>query len=106
MKGIIKGHPSINNVKKASFSRSFPNGKGKRKNKKVLSNPNKVLNPFRDIGKREKINDVKPKEICFHCGVEGHWKMNYPNYLAQKMDSGVIKSLVIVISFVAGTSNS
>ena len=38
--GIIKGHLSINNMKKASFSKPFPKEKGK---KKVPSNPNKII---------------------------------------------------------------
>ena len=29
VEGIIKGHPSINNVEKASFFKSFPKGKDK-----------------------------------------------------------------------------
>ena len=105
MKGIIKDHPSINNVKKASFSRSFPNGKGKRKNKKVLSNPNKVLNPFRDIGKWKTVNDPKPKGKCFHYGIAGQWKRNYLNYLAQKKNSSITESLIVETRFIVGTSN-
>ena len=58
--GIIKGHPSINNVKKASFSKSFPKEKGKWEKKKATSNPNKVLNLFMGIGKVKKVNDSKP----------------------------------------------
>ena len=34
VKGIIKGHPSINNVKKTSFFKSFPKEKNKWKKKK------------------------------------------------------------------------
>ena len=50
------------------------------------------------------MNDSKPKGKCFH--YEGNQKMNCPNYLAQKMDSGVIESLVIEVSFIEGTLNS
>ena len=42
VEGIIKGHPSVNNVEKTSFSKSFAKGKGKCKKKKVPSNP-KIL---------------------------------------------------------------
>ena len=52
------------------------------------------------------MNDPNPRRKCFHCVIEGNWKRNCPNYLAQKMNSGVIKSLVIEVSFIAGTSNS
>ena len=69
---IIKGHPNINSVKKDSFSKPFPKGKSKQKKKKVPSNPNKVLNPFKGIGKRKKMNDPKSKEKCFQYGIEGH----------------------------------
>ena len=51
MEGIIKGHPSINYVEKALFFKPFPTGNVKQEKKKVSSNPNKVLNPFRGIGK-------------------------------------------------------
>ena len=57
VKGIIKDHPSVNNVKKTSLSKFFSKENGKWKKKKVSSNPNKVLNPFRNIDKRKKVND-------------------------------------------------
>ena len=79
--GIIKGHPSVNNVKKISFSKNFPKEKGKQKTKKVSSNPNTVLNPFRHIGKGKKVNDPKSKESVSTLGVS-HWKWNCTNYLA------------------------
>ena len=104
--GIIKCHPSVNNVENASLYKPFPKGKGKWKKKKALSNPNKILNPFRDIGKGKKVNDPKPNDKCFHCGITGHSKRNYPNDLTQKNNSGINESLIIGISFIAGTSNS
>ena len=105
-KGIIKGHPSINNVKKTSFFKSFPKGKGKWKKKKVPCNPNKVLNLFRSIGKGKKVNDPKPKGKCFHCEVASHWKRNCPNYLTQNKNSDITESLIIDVSFITDTSNS
>ena len=53
-----------------------------------------------------KLNDPKSKENCFHCGVVEHWKGNCPNYLPQKNDSNINKSLIIEVSFIAGTSNT
>ena len=41
--GIIKGRPSINNVKKTLFSKSFSKGKVKWKKKNVHNNPTKFL---------------------------------------------------------------
>ena len=76
VKGIIKGHPSVNNVKKYLLSKPFSKKNGKQKKKKVPSNPNKILNPLRDIDKGNEVNDPKPKKKCFHCVVAGHWKMN------------------------------
>ena len=58
--GIIKCHPSVNNVKKLHLK------------KKVPSNPNMILNPNGDIGKGKKMNNPKLKGKCYHCGVEGH----------------------------------
>ena len=39
-------------------------------------------------GKRKKNNpkDKKPKGKCFHCGVEGHWKINCNKYLSELND--------------------
>ena len=71
-------------MKKNSFSNLFSKGKRKRKKKKVPSDPNKILNLFKDIGKGKKVNDPKPKEKCFHYGFVGHWKRDCPNYLAKK----------------------
>ena len=74
--------------------------------KKVPSNPNKILNPFRDIGKEKKVNDPKSKGRCFHCGIAGYWKRNCPNYLAQKKNLGITELPIVEVSFIAGTSNS
>ena len=93
-------------MEKPSLSNNFLKKKGKRKKKKVSSNPNKILNPFRDIDKGKKVNDPKPNDKCFHCGITGHSKRNYPNDLTQKKNSGINESLIIGISFIAGTSNS
>ena len=52
------------------------------------------------------MNDPKPKGNCFHCGIASHWKMNSPNYIAQKNDLSIIESLIIEVNFITGTSNS
>ena len=49
VEGIIKGYPSIKNMKKASFFKHFPKGNVKQKKKKILSNPNKVQNQRESI---------------------------------------------------------
>ena len=63
--GIVKGRPSVNKMENASLSKHFSKKKGKQKKNKVPSNPNKILNPFRDIGKGKKVNDPKSKKMCF-----------------------------------------
>ena len=44
------------------MSSFFPRERKNEKKKKVPSNSNKILNPFRKIGKRKKVNDPKPNE--------------------------------------------
>ena len=95
MNDIIKCHPSINNIEKASLFKLFSKRKGKRKKKKVLSNPNIILNLNGGIGKAKKVNDPKPKGKYFNYGIVVHWKRNCPIYLSQIKDSGITKSLVI-----------
>ena len=52
------------------------------------------------------MNNPKSNEKCFHCGVASHWKRNCPNYLDQKKNLGIIESLIVEVSFIAGISNS
>ena len=35
----------------------------------------------------------KPKTECFYCKGNGHWKRNYPKYLADKKDGKVNKGI-------------
>ena len=37
-------------------------------------------------GKKNNPKDKKPKEKCFHCRVEGHWKRNCNKYLSELKD--------------------
>src|SRR3990170_3461281 len=36
---------------------------------------------------------TKPKTECFYCKGNGHWKRNYPKYLADKKDGKVNKGI-------------
>ena len=103
VKGIIKGHYSVDNVEKTLLYKPFPKGKSKQKKEKVPSNPNKILNSFRDIGKEKKVIDIKPKGKCFHCGGTRHWKRIYLDYLAQKKNSGITESLIVEVGFIPST---
>ena len=46
------------------------------------------------------------KGKCFHCGMTGHWKRNYPDLLSKERTSGMIESLVSEVSFATGISES
>ena len=51
----------------------------------------------------------KPKTECFYCEGNGHWKWNYPRYLADKKDGKVNKGIfdihVIDVYFTSVYSN-
>ena len=51
----------------------------------------------------------KPEAECFYCKGNGHWKQNYPKYLADKKDGKVNKSIydihVIDVYFTSFHSN-
>ena len=51
----------------------------------------------------------KPETKCFYCKGTGHWKQNYPNYLADKKDGKVNKGIfdihVIDVYFTSVYSN-
>ena len=34
--------------------------------------------------------DAKPKGKCFHCSKDGHWKRNFPKYLAELREKKAI----------------
>ena len=38
----------------------------------------------------------KPETECFYCKGNGHWKRNYPKYLADKKDGKVNKSIYLI----------
>ena len=52
----------------------------------------------------------KPKTECFYCKGNGHWKRNYPKYLADKKDGkvnkGIFDILVIDVYLTSARSNS
>ena len=51
----------------------------------------------------------KPETECFYCKGNGHWKQNYPKYLADKKDGKVNKGIfdihVIDVYFTSVYSN-
>ena len=55
--------------------------------------------------KDKKKANGKQKGKCFHCGVTGHWKRNYLDYLATR-NQGMIESHVIELSFLTDASNT
>ena len=40
--------------------------------------------------------DKKPKGMCFHCGVKGHWKRNCNKYLSKLKDKNKDKYDLLV----------
>ena len=60
---------------------SFKKGKGKKNFKKEEKGVGKTDKSV--AGKKSK-NGPKPKTQCFYCKRNGHWKRNYPKYLADK----------------------
>ena len=58
---------------------------------------------FRSKGKGKK--DGKGKGNCFQCGELGHWKRNYLDFLATKVQS-MIESQVVEVIFITDTSNT
>ena len=53
--------------------------------------------------------EPKPETECFYCKGNGHWKRNYPKYLADKKDGKVNKGIcdihVIDVYFTSVYSN-
>ena len=54
-------------------------------------------------------NGPKPETECFYCKGTGHWKRNYPKYLADKKDGKVNKGIfdirIIDVYFTSVYSN-
>ena len=61
-------------------------GKGKKGNFK--KNGKQVATPVKKPKARP-----NPETECFYCKGNGHWKRNYPKYLADKMDGKVNKGI-------------
>ena len=77
-------------------------GKGKRGNFK--KNGKQVATPMKKPKARP-----EPETECFNCKGNGHWKRNYPKYLADKKDGKVNKGIcdihVIDVYFTSVHSN-
>ena len=82
-----------------SFKKRAKGKKGKFKN-----NGKQVVTPV----KKPKAGP-KPEAECFYCKGNGHWKRNYPKYLADKKDGKVNKGIfdihVIDVYFTSVYSN-
>ena len=62
--------------------------KGKGKKGQLKKNGKQVATP----GKKPK-NGPKPETKCFYCKGNGHWKRNFPKYLADKKDGNMNKGI-------------
>ena len=94
-----KEHQVLMVNKTTSFKKK---GEGKKGNFK--KNGNKVATPV----KKPKAGP-KPETECFYCEGNGHWKWNYPKYLADKKDGkankGIFDIHVIDVYFTSVRSN-
>ncbi|KAG6536895.1 hypothetical protein ZIOFF_001971 [Zingiber officinale] len=79
--GLVKNKVEANVVDKPNSSKGL---------KRKMAKSGKFGDKFKktkDESKNNKPNykktEKKPKGKCFHCGVDGHWKRNYPKYLTK-----------------------
>ena len=95
---IKKEHQVLMVNKTTSFKKK---GKGKKRNFK--NNGEKV------VAQEKKLKSgPKPETECFYCKGTGHWKRNYPKYLADKKDGkvkGIFDIHVIDVYFTSVHSN-
>ena len=68
----------------------FKKGKGKKNFKKYGKD---VAMPGKPVAGKKSKNGPKPETECFYCKGKGHWKRNYPKYLADKKDGKVHKGI-------------
>ena len=84
---INKEHQVLMVNKTTSFKKKGNGKKGNfRKNGKQVATP----------GKKPKAGP-KPETECFYCKGTGHWKRNYPKYLADKKNDSVNKGLIDIL---------
>ena len=50
--------------------------KGSKNKRKRISTKDKG-----GVDKKKKVKKATPKDTCFHCGQDGHWRRNYKAYL-------------------------
>ena len=96
---IKKEHQVLMVNKTTSFKKK---GKGKKRNFK--KNGKQVATPVKKPKARP-----KPETKCFYCKGNGHWKRNYPKYLAGKKNGKVNKGIfdihIIDVYFTSVYSN-
>ena len=80
---IKKEHQVLMINKTTSFKKR---AKGKKGNFK--KNGKQVATPVKKPKRRP-----KPETVCFYCQGNGHWKRNWPKYLAHKKDGKVNKGI-------------
>ena len=95
------------NVERASTSTSMPKGKKGKKKKASAKGPKIGLTPKigKSKGKGKGKKDGKGKGNCFQYRIPGHWKRDWADFLATKVQ-GMIESQVVEVSFITNTSNT
>ena len=84
----------------------FKKGKGKKNFKKDGKG---VAAPGKQAAGKKPKNGPKPETECFYCKESGHWKRNYPKYLADKKagkTKGIFDIHVIDVYLTSNRSNS
>ena len=91
--GILVKAGVDTNMAKTSSSKPKSKGKGGWKKKNFTKQEGKqVALGVANKGKKKAKDYTKGK--CFHCGEKGHWKRNYPKFLAAK-NKGMIRSFLL-----------
>ena len=88
------------NVAEAKASSSKKKRKGNNNDCKPKKDNLKKEKKSSKALENKKNNDPKqktPKGKCFHCNVDGHWKRNYPKYLAKLKEKKKGKSDLLVL---------
>lgn len=81
--GILKDHPSAHMTEK-SFARSKPKGNRMGRKKSFPKGQRVDNDPSGSVVKGSKGTGAKSKGKCFHYGMTGHWKWNFPFCLRRK----------------------
>ena len=100
----ILGTASVDtNMAEASSSMPKSKGKGGKKKDFTKQDGKQLAVGVANKGKKKVKDYTKGK--CFHCGEKGHWKRNYPKFIAGK-NKGMMRSFLLEIFLVHNPTGS